>query len=307
MIRDLPVKPDTQDEYRRRILQVLVYIQNHLDDALCLEEVAAVAHFSPFHFHRVFRGMVGEPLMEHLRRLRLERAALRLKSSGVPITRIAFEAGYETHEAFTRAFGVMFGESPSSYRQSHRPVAYAAVPSGVHFTPDGPIDAFTPYTQGEPMDVRVETVEPMRVAFVRHIGPYAGCCVAWEKLCGWAGPRGLLGPKTVCLGVSYDDPDVTPADKIRYDACIVVGPEVQPSGDIGVQEVGGGQYAVTVHRGPYEHMSATYARLCGEWLPAHGREPRSAPSLEIFLNYPEGTPPEELRTEIYVPLADVRP
>ena len=102
------MKSETQQTYQERILKVLVYIQNHLDETLSLEELAGVAHFSPYHFHRIFRGMVGESLMEHVRRLRLERAAHRLKFTDSPVTRIAFEAGYETHEAFTRAFRALF-------------------------------------------------------------------------------------------------------------------------------------------------------------------------------------------------------
>ena len=60
---------------RKRILRVLVHIQTHLDENLALDDLARVAHFSPFHFHRVFRGMMGESVKEHVRRLRLERAA----------------------------------------------------------------------------------------------------------------------------------------------------------------------------------------------------------------------------------------
>ena len=54
------MKPDTEQTYRKRILRVLVYLQQHLGEELSLEELAAVAQFSPYHFHRIFRGMVGE-------------------------------------------------------------------------------------------------------------------------------------------------------------------------------------------------------------------------------------------------------
>jgi len=77
-------------------LRVLVHIQQHLDETIELDELAHIAHFSPYHFHRIFRGMVGESLMEHVRRLRLERAAHRLKFTDTSVTNIAFDAGYET-------------------------------------------------------------------------------------------------------------------------------------------------------------------------------------------------------------------
>ena len=152
------------------------------------------------------------------------------------------------------------------------------------------------------MDVRIETREPTPVAFVRHVGPYAECADAWQTLCGWAGPRGLLGPSSQFLGICYDDPKITPEDKIRYDACVCVGDGVSGEGEVGVQEVVGGAYAVVVHRGPYSGFHETFARFYGEWLPASGFECRDAPCLEIYMNDPNQTPEEELLTEIWVPV-----
>ena len=69
------MKPVTLRDYKERLLRVLVYIQQHLDEPLALETLAARACLSPYHFHRVFTGMIGESLQSHIRRLRLERAA----------------------------------------------------------------------------------------------------------------------------------------------------------------------------------------------------------------------------------------
>ncbi|MHC4090962.1 MAG: helix-turn-helix domain-containing protein, partial [Planctomycetota bacterium] len=181
------MKRQTEETYKERILRVLVHIQGNLDEAWRLEDLAAVAYFSPYHFHRIFRGMVGESVMGHVRRLRLERAAYRLKHSQQPVTRIAFEAGYETHESFTRAFRARFEQPPSQFRKVHRPVAMPPVRSGVHFVPDAKLDDFEPLQEGgPPMDVRIETREPIRVAFMRHVGPYDQVRATWGKLCAWA-------------------------------------------------------------------------------------------------------------------------
>jgi AraC family transcriptional regulator len=293
----------TERDYRKRILRVLVHIQTHLDEALPLDDLARVAHFSPYHFHRVFRGMVGESVKEHVRRLRLERAAQRLKLGDQAVVRIALDAGYETHESFTRAFSATFGMPPSQFRASKRAIPPLKVANGVHFAADGNVTTFqASHSGGRPMDVRIETFPPRRVAFVRHVGPYRQVHSAWEKLIAWAGPRGLMGPNTLAIGVAHDDPDVTPKDKIRYDACITVDQPLTPEGEVGVQEVGGGEYAVTTHRGPYENVSQTLVRLCGEWLPTSRRELRSSPCLAILRNFPPDTLPEDLLTDIYLPL-----
>ena len=73
--------------------------------------------------------------------------------------------------------------------------------------------------------------------------------------------------------------------------------------DIGLQEVSGGSYAVATHRGPYQKLGDTYARVCGEWLPRSGRELLSAPALEFYRDTPAQTAAEDLLTDIYLPLA----
>lgn len=109
----LAPRETTLRDYKERLLRVLVHIQQRLDEPLPLAGLAQLACLSPHHFHRVFTGMLGESVASHIRRLRLERAATNLKLSNQPIVQIALAAGYETHEAFTRAFRVAFGVSPT--------------------------------------------------------------------------------------------------------------------------------------------------------------------------------------------------
>ena len=300
------VKRITLQDYKQRMLRVLVHIQQRLDEPLGLEELARLAHFSPFHFHRVFTGMLGESVQSHIRRLRLERAAMRLKLSGQSVTQIALEAGYETHEAFTRAFKSLFGTAPSRYRslkQAPRPPAAGLAPAGVHYRERTSLKNFKALQLGETaMCVAIKTGPPLRVAFVRHVGPYSTCGEAWDRLCPYLGKEGLLGPDTLCLGICHDDPDVTPPDRIRYDACVTVDREFVPQADLGVQTIAGGEYAVTTHFGPYEKLGETYALLLGRWLPRSGRELRSTPCFEIYLTDPQSTDPDDLLTDIHVPL-----
>ena len=112
------MKKETQSFYEAAVELTVVRITQTLDQALDLAALARNAALSPFHFHRVFRGMLAETPLEMHRRLRLERAAGQLLGKDVPVTTIAFDAGYETHEAFTRAFRQAYGTSPSAFRQS---------------------------------------------------------------------------------------------------------------------------------------------------------------------------------------------
>jgi AraC family transcriptional regulator len=279
----------TEQTYRQRILRVQLFIQEHLGEELPLERLARVAHFSPYHFHRIFKGMVGEGVSEHVRRLRLESAAVALKTTGRPVTQIALDAGYGTHEAFTRAFRQMFGVSPSQFRTGQHP-AYT------------PKEVSTMTTDPAAHEVRIEQVPRRRLAFLRHVGPFRAVGPTFQRLGDWAGRHGLFRPDTLVLGICYDDPEVTPADKLRVDCCVTVGDDVTPQGEVGVQTFEGGECAVMTHIGPYSQLGEAYRWLYGVWLPASGREPRHAPSFMVHYGGPKDTPPEQLRTDIHLPL-----
>jgi len=271
----------TAESYRERILRVLVHIQARLDAPLELDELARVACFSPFHFHRIFRALTGEGVYEHVRRLRLERAAQRLKLQEQPVTQIAFEAGYESHEAFTRAFHAMFGKSPSEFRE----------PSRVQ-----------PPDYGAPPPVEIKTLPSAHILFLRHVGPYSAVGATWGRLAMWAGMRGLIGPASRFIGISWDDPEITPSEKLRYDAAITLAGPIQPEGDFGVTDLAGGEYATLLHKGPYENLSSCYRLIFGAWLPSSGRELRDVPCFEMYLNSPQNARPEDLLTVIHVPI-----
>ena len=298
------MKPHTRRDWSERILAVLVHIQRNLTEPLSLEELASLASFSPFHFHRVFRGMVGESVHQHIRRLRLERAAGELKTSDRAVTEIAFDAGYEAHESFSRAFRKAFGCSPSTFRASSSMAARAASPARVHFQPDGAQLGFDPlrYEESE-MKVEIRQLEPMRVAFLRHTGPYDQVGGTWERLIDWSGAECLFGPDTRYFGLCYDDPEITSPEHLRYDACVSVDESVQPAGEIGVQRLPGGKYAVTLHEGPYNRLGETYAALFGRWFVDQPWQPGPAPCLEFYLNDPDSTEADELLTEIWVALS----
>ena len=152
------------------------------------------------------------------------------------------------------------------------------------------------------MKVKIEHREPTRVAFMRHVGPYGEVGETWDRFLPVLGKEGLLGGDSLFIGICHDDPEVTPPDKIRYDACVTVDEGFQPSGDIGVQIIPGGAYAVTTHFGPYQKLGETYTELLGRWLPRSGYELRATPCFESYLNDPQSTDPEDLITDIYAPL-----
>ena len=152
------------------------------------------------------------------------------------------------------------------------------------------------------MDVSVKTMEPKKVVYLRHTGPYDQIGPIWEKLFMWAGPKGLLGPDMEVFALYHDNPEITPMDQLRSDVCIVADGEMELTGDFKMQETQGGDYAVVIHKGPYEALTDVYIHLYGQWAMENGREPRNAPCMEYYLNDPNTTPPDELLTRVCIPL-----
>lgn len=108
---------------------------------------------------------------------------------------------------------------------------------------------------------------------------------------------------SLLIGIGHDDPRITPEERIRYDACIAIKKEVAPEGEIGVQKIAGGRYAVVLHKGPYDRFSETYNAIFSWWLPESGERLRNDPCFEIYLNRAaHRTKPENLRTEICLPI-----
>jgi len=116
------------------------HLAEALDDAEAVrtpgEEWATRLHFSRFHFDRMISAVAGEPPAAFRRRILLERAAYRMITTTAPLIDIAVEAGYGSHEAFTRAFSRAYGAAPAAWRQKPGHLQIEA-PSGVHFHPPG--------------------------------------------------------------------------------------------------------------------------------------------------------------------------
>src|ERR1700676_2598212 len=109
--------PRSRAEYDARMHRVLEHIDQHLDQPLDLERLAEVAHFSPFHFHRLFSAWMGETVGDYLHRRRVEIAATRLVAQPrIPVLQLALSVGFGSAEAFARAFKKRFGCSPTLWR-----------------------------------------------------------------------------------------------------------------------------------------------------------------------------------------------
>src|SRR5262245_9561537 len=176
--------------------RVLEAIDRRLDQPLDLASLAGVAHFSPYHFHRVFAAWMGETLGDYLRRRRVEQAASRLAAQPrLSVLQVALSVGFGSGEAFSRAFKAHFGHAPSAWRAQRK-----------HDQAEGKLDqarrgrrdqtAGTPnQLAGATMNVKLIERQPIRVAYMRHTGPYGEPIGRFwkEQVAPWMATDGLMG------------------------------------------------------------------------------------------------------------------
>jgi AraC family transcriptional regulator len=281
-------RQETLSDYQQRMVNVLLYIESHIEEPLTMEAVAQIACFSPFHFHRIFHAFVGESLYAYIKRLRLERAAVQLRNSNESVTAISFNAGYETPAAFAKAFRERFGITPTGFR-TNNPHSFRG----------------SSLSMEEYMQPELRMMEDQMVIFVRRVGNYGQAADgAWKALMKHAFWRMFTDRNVKFIGISRDDPSVTDETRLRYEACMTVKGNVKPKGEVGVQVLKGGKYAVFLHEGAYERFNETYDLIFSEWLSNSGYTLRDTPCYELYLNKnPKRTKPENLRTEIFVPIA----
>jgi AraC family transcriptional regulator len=275
--------------YEKRILRVLDYIHANPAGDLSLDALADVAAMSRFHWHRVFHGMTGETLACAVRRIRLHRSACWLVQTEKPIAEIAAMAGFGNVQTYTRVFRQSYSHSPAAFRK------LGELTSPYH-----------PKSKGNPamFQVEIKNSPARRVLAVPHRGPYMEISKAFEKLSAIVASRNLFPHARGMVGVYYDDPSAVKAADLRSHAGLVVDPSLPKVDGLEDVQLPGGRTAVLRFKGHYSGLPAAYDYLYGTWLPASGHEAGDSPVFEDYVNSPMDTAPENLLTDICLPLAN---
>lgn len=294
-------------EYRRRVCLAMNYITRNIDRELTLDEIARVASFSMFHFHRIFKAVVGETVSEFIRRIRLESAANRLLSnSHLSITDLAFECGFSSSQNFAKAFRAHFGMTPSAFRKSKIGNNSSNPENALSLrVPDTADMVFVNQSNQEgrqTMNAKIMELPEYKVAYVRKLGAYGKetCEQAFGELMQWAGPKGYLASGTM-IGVYWDNPEVTPPEKCRVDACISVPLGTLPEKQIDIQTISGGRYAVC----HFEIKTDSFQNAWDDafqWLVKSGYECDDKPSYERYHCSAEDHPEGKWVFDICIPL-----
>jgi AraC family transcriptional regulator len=304
-------------EYKLRIDRVMQYIEANLTNKISLAEVAGVSHFSVFHFHRIFTGIVGETVNDYIARRRLECAVNQLIfKTELSITQVALDSGFSSSANFSKAVKLHFGFSPSEIRNPDKikdsKIGKISSKYGKEFHPS---DLYPNHITNNvindsnlgnnTMNIEVREMTSQRVCTFASQGGYAPEAIygAWDKLIDWATNHGIKPEQQTRFAFAFDNPAVTPIDKCRYDASIVIANDMPVNLPFKSSEIPAGKYAVLYYKGSPEETLKAQMSIYSDWLPNSGFEPDDFPLLENYLN--DVRADGFLEMEIYVKLKGI--
>jgi AraC family transcriptional regulator len=275
--------PAADPEYIVRIDRVIDHLRANLDRPVKLDELAGVAGFSSFHFHRLFGALTGETVNAFANRLRLEKAARLLRYTARAVTDIALDCGFSSSATFARAFRAAYATTPGRFRRGgasgDRKIGKDAVPEHAYrlrMSSDELSEAFP---------VRLVDVPARHGAYLRVANAFEGGRVqaAFATVIAWARREGVFETGTV-FGMSIDDPHVTPRAAYRYEVCFASPRAVEPGPGMSRLAMPAMRYAVACVRGDLRRVAAAWDYLFRGWLVNSRYEPAHAPALEVFLD-----------------------
>lgn len=274
---------DMLDRWRRRIQRAASLLSGRLDDPPSLAELAAAAAVSPFHFHRIWRGLTGETVGQTILRLRMEASQKLLLVKDASVTRTATEVGFGTPQSFARAFRRHTGVTPSEHQDSRSSFIDADI---------------------RDMKVVVDRRGEIVVVGLRREGkPYTNLNATFGKVWSWAEATDTLKDLQGIYGIPLDDPASVAENELRYDACLALG-VISARAPFRILRLPAGEYACLRHFGSYVGLEAADQYVVGEWLVSTGREPADFPLFHHFHNDPDQTPVDQLITDILLPLKE---
>lgn len=152
------------------------------------------------------------------------------------------------------------------------------------------------------MTIEILERPALHLASVRHVGSYMAIPEAFQRLNDLVTAAGLANRDTLLIGIYHDDPSTTPENKLRSDAAITVPSRTKLPSGLTEMVIPAGRYAHTTHLGPYTGLGDVWNHLRNEWLPRSGEHLGDGMSYEVYRNTPMNAKPEDLVTDLYLPL-----
>ncbi len=297
-------------EHVARINNAIVYIEEHLSEKLLLNDIAAKAFFSPYHFHRIFSLVVGETVNNFIVRKRIERAAgFLMRQRETPITEVAEVLGFTSLSSFSRAFKKFYGISPAEFRELS-PSKFSKICKTE--SKKGQITvSFEQYICNinnslnwfkMNANVTVKQIENLDLAYISHKGEMEKIGEVFQRLIHWAIPKGLMNQENLRLLTMYhDSPKITSPDNIRSSIAIVLNQKTTVEGEVSLKTITPGKCIVSRFEiTPNEFQKAWESSFV--WMSENGYKKSEQDPFEIYYNNAQEHPENKFIVDICIPI-----
>lgn len=295
------MSPGDASQYHSRMQRVLDYIDDHLEDDLDVDALAAVAAFSKFHFQRQFSSLFGVTVHRYIQLMRFKRASFRLAfRNDSSVLEVALDSGYEGPEAFARSFRKRLNQSPSAFRRApqwnpwHAAFAPISDLRSTHMSP-----SFTAN------DIELIDFPATPVAIKPHHGDPARLGDTLRQFIDWRRAAGLSPRVSATFNIFHVDPDETPPDEYRLDLCAATDRPIEENdANIIAGEIPAGRCAKLRVTGSSDNLRSAISYIYREWLPTSGHELRDFPIFVQRVTLFPDVPEHEAITDVFLPIAE---
>lgn len=285
--------------YYQRFVQVINYIDDNLEQELSVEKLSQFAYLSKYHFHRQFSALFDMTLARYIRLCRDKQAGFKLAyRPEYKVIDIAFSCGFESPEAFSRAFKKSIGQSPSAFRknpdwkawhQYHQPLTELRINKMKKLEKN--------------YQTKIVDFDETNVAVLMHKGAQELIGQSIQQFITWRRTNKLPPTISRTFNLLYDDPSTISPDEYRFGLCASTNQTVD-SNDFGITNsvIPSGKCAVIRHVGSDDEIGVIANYLYGQWLEQSGETLRDFPLfLERVSFFPEVSE-HKMITDVYLPL-----
>ncbi len=297
----------TRQEYLKRITVVLDYIEQNLDADLSLASLSQKAHYSPYHFHRVFVTVVNERLNEFITRKRIERiASILLVDPNTTLKKLVYTYGFNSDSSFSRAFKKYYGCTPTQFKSEGKKILSKI--GIVPFSSQKYICSIANHKQWIQMNaqITIQELPEIQLASISHIGEFDKAGTMFQKLMAWGHQKEVLDTSNFkAITVYHDNPNITETAKVRFSTCVTINQDIHPDGDIRQLTLGKGWYVVGHFEIKAEDISQAWKNMC-IWVIENGYEFRDADYFETYHNDHKTHPEKKCIIDICIPLVKTK-
>lgn len=299
----------TSEEHIKRIRKVLNFIEENLDNELSLENLAEIGNYSPFHFHRIFRGIIGETLQEYINRKRLEKSAMLLSHHKKKSLEDVFsEVGFKSYSTFSKTFKKYFGVSPSFFRKNAPEKFSKILPMNSNIGQKEVVFQQYLYNINQMKNfmetnakIEVKELPEMNLASVLSIG-VQNIDNAYNKLISWGISKNLFPRENVkMISVYHDSFKVTAPNKVRIHACMLLDEPIKTDGEIFPETLPKGRHIVGSYFIGIQEFEKAWQSLF-LWMNENGYQYKRTFPFEIYHNNFKEHPEKKCRVDFCIPI-----